>query len=90
MVKKVEPVHPNQKGNKTMASENYTLVRAATGELYLISETECPRELKGEEETKAIDILDDCEKKLSSIIEMSVGTRTSVHVGVPTIFVKHK
>jgi hypothetical protein len=101
MVKKVDPVHPNQKGNKTMArprqksvretKENYTLVRGATGALYLISESEKPRELKGEKKKEVMKILDDCEDKLSKSVEMisAIGIRR-VCVGVSTVFVKHR
>ena len=101
MVKKVDPVHPNQKGNKTMArprresaretKENYTLVRGATGALYLISESEKPRELKGEEKKEVMKILDDCEDKLSKSVEIigAIGIKR-VCVGVLTVFVKHR
>jgi hypothetical protein len=103
MVKKVDPVHPNQKGNKTMARPRpesareteeiytYTLVRGATGALYLISETEKPRELKGKEKEDVMKILDDCEDKLSKSVEMigAIGIRR-VCVGVSTVFVKHR
>jgi len=106
MVKKVDPVHPNQKGNKTMArprrksaretkenytKENYTLVRGATGALYLISESEKPRELKGEKKKEVMKILDDCEDKLSKSVEIigAIGIKR-VCVGVLTVFVRHR
>jgi hypothetical protein len=101
MVKEVDPVHPNQKGKKIMARarkktarktpENYTLVRGATGALYLISETGKPWELKGEEKKEAMKILDDCEDKLSKSVELigHIGIK-KVCVGVPTVFVKHR
>jgi len=71
--------------------ENYTLVRGATGALYLISESEKPRELKGEEKKEVMKILDDCEDKLSESIG-SIGPLgiKKVCVGVPILFVKHR
>ena len=50
--------------------EDYTLVRGATGALYLISETEKPRELKGKKKKEAIKILEDCEDRLSESVEI--------------------
>jgi hypothetical protein len=68
--------------------ENYTLVRGATGALYLISETGKTRELKDKEKKEAIKILDDCEDKLSESIG-PLGIKR-VCVGVPILFVKHR
>ena len=70
--------------------ENYTLVRAATGKMYMVSETEKPLPVTDEQQDKARGIIEDCEDKLSGLFGFSHGSPVKLHVGVPTVFVEHK
>jgi len=84
---------PRRKSARKGSSEEYTLVRGADGALYLISETKKPRELKGKKKVEAQHILDHCEHELSEKLGRLYGPpgiKNFVHVGVPTVFVKHE
>jgi len=74
-------------------SEKWTLIRGADGELYLLSKTNKPIKLEPEVKKEVIEILEGCEDKLSNKLSRHFGLLLSgsrTHLGVPTVFVRHR
>jgi hypothetical protein len=67
-----------------------TLVRGSDGALYLVSTTKAPVRVKGEIGKQVKDMLDCIEDKLEDAEYQTCGIQHHIHIGVPTIFVRHR
>jgi hypothetical protein len=74
-----------RKGNRTMDNlPPYTLVRASTGQLYLISETQSPVTVNEAQSTAINNALHDVEQAATTALHPILGT--GVKVGLPVVF----